>query len=275
MGLFFLPFPLESIGGRVRHASSNVKEHSANLFSHGHCQWPGCDMSCPDLTSFQRHLNQAHGLGDKATAQTRVQMQIVSQLELQLNKERGKLDAMMDHLQLESRNGDLNPTSAGKAVAAAQRVSSRSPSPKRFKSSSGGNQRSPERRQQQAAAAAAFQSAMVAASLGNLPCSLANVSTTSSLSASSHAGGMQSPLSALTAAVRSPLLTGLPVPGSDPGTPTGPGHIRPRLASALEHHPHKHTPTSGLTLPPGKTIELVFLASFLIARLDCACSPAS
>ena len=37
--------------------------------------------------------------------------QIVTQLELQLNKERDKLDAMMAHLRLDSRNGELVPRS--------------------------------------------------------------------------------------------------------------------------------------------------------------------
>ena len=79
------------------------------LDSHGHCCWPGCDCSCPDVSAFQRHLSTAHVLDDKSTAQTRVQVQIVTQLELQLNKERDKLDAMMAHLRLDNRNGELVP----------------------------------------------------------------------------------------------------------------------------------------------------------------------
>ena len=79
------------------------------LDSHGHCSWPGCDANCPDMSAFQRHLSAAHVLDDKSTAQTRVQVQIVSQLELQLNKERDKLEAMMAHLRLDNRNGELVP----------------------------------------------------------------------------------------------------------------------------------------------------------------------
>lgn len=37
-------------------------------------------------------------LDDRSTAQTRVQMQVVAQLELQLQKERDRLQSMMDHL---------------------------------------------------------------------------------------------------------------------------------------------------------------------------------
>ena len=95
------------------------------LDSHGHCSWPGCDASCPDMSAFQRHLSAAHVLDDKSTAQTRVQVQIVSQLELQLNKERDKLEAMMAHLRLDNRNGELVPSR--QTVASFERRRSRSP----------------------------------------------------------------------------------------------------------------------------------------------------
>ena len=68
--------------------SSGVVE---KLFSHGHCAWPGCDTALPDSAAFFRHLSSHHHLDDKSTAQTRVQMQIVSQLELQLTKEKDRL----------------------------------------------------------------------------------------------------------------------------------------------------------------------------------------
>ena len=58
----------------------------------------------------QRHLNSAHTLEDKTIAQTRVQLQIVNQLDLQLQKEKDRLDAMMKHLQLEvTKSGDIRP----------------------------------------------------------------------------------------------------------------------------------------------------------------------
>lgn len=78
------------------------------LFSHGHCAWPGCDTTLPDMSSFFRHLSSQHILDDKSTAQTRVQMQIVGQLELQLLKEKDRLDGMMQHLNLEhTKSGEL------------------------------------------------------------------------------------------------------------------------------------------------------------------------
>lgn len=43
-------------------------------------------MRCEDSGEFQKHLGSEHVLDDKSTAQARVQMQIVSQLELQLQK---------------------------------------------------------------------------------------------------------------------------------------------------------------------------------------------
>ena len=54
--------------------------------SSGLCKWTGCDARCDDGTEFQKHMGMEHVLDDKSTAQARVQMQIVSQLELQLQK---------------------------------------------------------------------------------------------------------------------------------------------------------------------------------------------
>ena len=83
-----------------------VAEAKHPLFSHGSCKWTGCEMHCPDLTSFIKHISSEHTLDDKSTAQARVQMQIVSQLELQLQKERERLQAMMAHLHL-TKEADL------------------------------------------------------------------------------------------------------------------------------------------------------------------------
>src|SRR5277367_4180655 len=58
-----------------------------------------------------RHLNTEHQLDDRSTAQARVQMQVVSQLELQLTKERDRLHAMMQHLHMKPNN--TNSNSAG------------------------------------------------------------------------------------------------------------------------------------------------------------------
>ena len=58
----------------------------SNIPISGLCKWTGCDTRCDDGTEFQKHIVAEHVLDDKSTAQARVQMQIVSQLELQLQK---------------------------------------------------------------------------------------------------------------------------------------------------------------------------------------------
>ncbi|XP_040894191.1 forkhead box protein P2-like [Toxotes jaculatrix] len=78
------------------HAASHV------LYSHGMCNWPGCESVCENLTQFIKHIGSEHTLDDRSTAQCRVQMQVVRQLELQLCKERQRLRAMTAHLHLPS-----------------------------------------------------------------------------------------------------------------------------------------------------------------------------
>lgn len=68
------------------------------LYSNGQCRWPGCERECPSPGAWRSHMSQEHGLNDKSTAQARVQMQIVTQLEVQLKKEKIRLAAMMKHL---------------------------------------------------------------------------------------------------------------------------------------------------------------------------------
>lgn len=68
------------------------------LFHHGICQWPGCEAFCENFQQFMHHLNTDHALDERSTAQARVQMQVVMHLELQMNKERERLSAMMNHL---------------------------------------------------------------------------------------------------------------------------------------------------------------------------------
>ncbi|XP_013863480.1 forkhead box protein P2 [Austrofundulus limnaeus] len=79
------------------------------LFAHSVCNWPGCESVCENLCHFIKHLGSEHSLDDRSTAQCRVQMQVVQQLELQLSKERKRLQAMMAHLYLPSSNA-LSPT---------------------------------------------------------------------------------------------------------------------------------------------------------------------
>uniref|UniRef100_UPI00358E4D40 forkhead box protein P1-like n=1 Tax=Myxine glutinosa TaxID=7769 RepID=UPI00358E4D40 len=77
-------------------------EKTHPLFGHGVCKWPGCDALNEDFGQFLRHLNSEHALDDRSTAQCRVQLQVVQQLETQLFKEKERLGAMMKHLMVTS-----------------------------------------------------------------------------------------------------------------------------------------------------------------------------
>uniref|UniRef100_A0A7N6BSY8 Fork-head domain-containing protein n=1 Tax=Anabas testudineus TaxID=64144 RepID=A0A7N6BSY8_ANATE len=81
--------------------SGSVDENTQNshpLYGNGMCKWPGCETVFGDFQAFLKHLNSEHTLDDKSTAQCRVQMQVVQQLELQLKKDKERLQAMMAHL---------------------------------------------------------------------------------------------------------------------------------------------------------------------------------
>ena len=164
-------------------------------------------------------------------AQTRVQAQIVSQLEVQLNKEKDMYKAMMAHLGLEMRGGEIREAEDRKEAR-----SPRSPSPKRFKR----EDRSPERTPIGAPPGFPLPTplygfnSLTSTPHSNVPASLA-----------AAAANLQSPLSALTAAVRSPLLSGISPGGSNSGP------IRPKPASALVE---RSSPSATLSLPPGKII---------------------
>lgn len=77
-----------------------VPPSSHPLYGHGECRWPGCEALCEDMGQFIKHLNTEHALDDRSTAQCRVQMQVVQQLEIQLAKESERLQAMMTHLHM-------------------------------------------------------------------------------------------------------------------------------------------------------------------------------
>uniref|UniRef100_A0AAR2JSE5 Fork-head domain-containing protein n=1 Tax=Pygocentrus nattereri TaxID=42514 RepID=A0AAR2JSE5_PYGNA len=88
------------------------------LYGHGECKWPGCEALCEDMGQFIKHLNSEHALDDRSTAQCRVQMQVVQQLEIQLAKESERLQAMMTHLHMRPSepkpfNQPLNLASSG------------------------------------------------------------------------------------------------------------------------------------------------------------------
>uniref|UniRef100_A0A4W3HHX8 Forkhead box P1 n=1 Tax=Callorhinchus milii TaxID=7868 RepID=A0A4W3HHX8_CALMI len=79
------------------------------LYGHGVCKWPGCEACCDDFGHFLKHLNNEHALDDRSTAQCRVQMQVVQQLELQLAKDKERLQAMMTHLHVKSTEPKHTP----------------------------------------------------------------------------------------------------------------------------------------------------------------------
>uniref|UniRef100_A0A8K9X8F0 Fork-head domain-containing protein n=1 Tax=Oncorhynchus mykiss TaxID=8022 RepID=A0A8K9X8F0_ONCMY len=101
-------------------SSSHHEEHAGShpLYGHGECKWPGCEALCDDMGQFIKHLNNEHALDDRSTAQCRVQMQVVQQLEIQLSKESERLQAMMTHLHMRPSepkpfNQPLNLASSG------------------------------------------------------------------------------------------------------------------------------------------------------------------
>ncbi|XP_046730891.1 forkhead box protein P4 isoform X2 [Silurus meridionalis] len=91
-----------SKGTPLQSSHSSHEEHTAShpLYGHGECKWPGCEALCEDMGQFIKHLNSEHALDDRSTAQCRVQMQVVQQLEIQLAKESERLQAMMTHLHM-------------------------------------------------------------------------------------------------------------------------------------------------------------------------------
>ncbi|XP_017342397.1 forkhead box protein P1a isoform X1 [Ictalurus punctatus] len=93
----------------IRRESSQEAQSNHPLYSHGVCKWPGCEAVLGDFQSFLKHLNSEHALDDKSTAQCRVQMQVVQQLELQLAKDKERLQAMMAHLHVKSTESKPTP----------------------------------------------------------------------------------------------------------------------------------------------------------------------
>nr|XP_057931922.1 forkhead box protein P2-like isoform X2 [Doryrhamphus excisus] len=79
------------------------------LYGHGVCNWPGCESVCDNFRQFVKHMRCEHTLDDRSTAQCRVQMQVVHQLEIQLRKEQERLQAMTAHLQLPSEESHSAP----------------------------------------------------------------------------------------------------------------------------------------------------------------------
>ncbi|XP_059609679.1 forkhead box protein P1 isoform X3 [Phlebotomus argentipes] len=110
---------LNSIYINRREELGNVQDERAEektdhpLYGHGMCKWPGCEVIFDDMTTFTKHLNSEHCLDDRSTAQVRVQMQVVSQLEIHLQKERDRLQAMMHHLHISNQAAIISDHSKG------------------------------------------------------------------------------------------------------------------------------------------------------------------
>jgi hypothetical protein len=79
---------------------SSLLDYQKSLFNTttGSCEWSACESILDDMPSFLTHLNLEHGLDVRSAAQTRVQMLVVQQLELQLQKEKERLNSMISHL---------------------------------------------------------------------------------------------------------------------------------------------------------------------------------
>ncbi|XP_068110073.1 forkhead box protein P1 isoform X1 [Hyperolius riggenbachi] len=99
------------------------------LYGHGVCKWPGCEVVCEDFPSFLKHLNNEHALDDRSTAQCRVQMQVVQQLELQLSKDKERLQAMMTHLHVKSTEPKASPQPLNLVSSATLSKTASEPSP--------------------------------------------------------------------------------------------------------------------------------------------------
>ncbi|XP_053376718.1 forkhead box protein P1-like [Mercenaria mercenaria] len=129
------------IGAMIGQSAASIKseEGFSPLYRHGVCKWPGCDTECSDMTSFTKHLCAEHTLDDKNTAQARVQMQIVSQLEIQLTREKELLHAMMQHLhtQPQRKNQETIDHKASEKIISSSKVPSSIVSP--IKTISAGN----------------------------------------------------------------------------------------------------------------------------------------
>ncbi|XP_058064186.1 forkhead box protein P4 [Anopheles bellator] len=82
--------------GATRTSATSPTVHP--LFGGGACRWPGCERVFDEFADFYSHLHSDHINGDYSAAQARIQMEVVCQLHLQLQKERDRLQAMILHL---------------------------------------------------------------------------------------------------------------------------------------------------------------------------------
>lgn len=115
-----------------RKESGSLDENTPNshpLYGNGMCKWPGCETVFGDFQAFLKHLNSEHTLDDKSTAQCRVQMQVVQQLELQLKKDKERLQAMMAHLKSSEPKPAAQPVNLVSNVSFSQATLPKGPPP--------------------------------------------------------------------------------------------------------------------------------------------------
>ncbi|XP_061840941.1 forkhead box protein P1-like isoform X1 [Nerophis lumbriciformis] len=113
-----------------RKESGSLDENAQSshpLYGNGMCKWPGCETVFGDFQAFLKHLNSEHTLDDKSTAQCRVQMQVVQQLELQLKKDKERLQAMMAHLKSSEPKTAAQPVNLVPNVSFSQTTLSKGP----------------------------------------------------------------------------------------------------------------------------------------------------
>ncbi|XP_068996944.1 forkhead box protein P1-like isoform X2 [Embiotoca jacksoni] len=115
-----------------RRESGSLDDNTQNshpLYGNGMCKWPGCETVFGDFQAFLKHLNSEHTLDDKSTAQCRVQMQVVQQLELQLKKDKERLQAMMAHLKSSEPKSAAQPVNLLSNVSFSQATLPKGPPP--------------------------------------------------------------------------------------------------------------------------------------------------
>ncbi|XP_058445516.1 forkhead box protein P1-B isoform X4 [Malaya genurostris] len=89
---------LTELFSHTKTEESTLKLSIHPLFGGGACRWPGCERVFDEFNDFYQHLQSDHINGDYSAAQARIQMEVVCQLHLQLQKERDRLQAMILHL---------------------------------------------------------------------------------------------------------------------------------------------------------------------------------
>ncbi|VDN05680.1 unnamed protein product [Thelazia callipaeda] len=77
---------------------------------HNLCTWPQCDQPCENFATFLHHLTTTHTLDDRSTQQCRAQIEVVDNLEHRLNRERTRLQAMMQHLHMKQSPDTTTPS---------------------------------------------------------------------------------------------------------------------------------------------------------------------